>query len=255
MSSSKKPQMARPKRYLAGKRKNNAKSPLEKLAKGLSTFLTGPTGQQLLSLALILFGLLTIATLAGLNSGSWIDSWARMLVWLCGWGAYPTAMLITALGLLWLRHLVHKECIWRWRPIFGLELALTGLLGLTHTLFRQEGWGLVEAGLGGGVIGWALSIYFTLYFGPLITGVGMVLLTLLGLGLAFDLTCKDLLEFGQRLKSAWQTSREITQAAKEKWAEKERSAAAQQISQGVATSPLPERSAPALPDRRENSPG
>ncbi len=231
--------MARPRNYLARKKKDPSKPVAERVVRELAKFLTGPTGQQFTALALIFFGLLTIATIAGLNSGRWIDGWARLLVWLCGWGAYPSAALISALGLLWLRHLVHKPCLWRWRPIFGLELALAGLLGLSHTLLRQESWGLVEAGLGGGVIGWALSIYFTLYFGSLITGLGMGLLTLLGIGLAFDLTGKDLQAFARRLKLGWQTLHASTLAPEE-----EPTSAPPSISQGVAISPLPERSEP-----------
>ncbi|MEA3307934.1 MAG: hypothetical protein U9Q70_00285, partial [Chloroflexota bacterium] len=199
--------MAHPRNYLARRKQVDSRTASERVASRLSKLLTGPTGQQFISLALIFLGLLTSATLAGLNSGRWIDGWARLLVWLCGWGAYPTAALISALGLLWLRHLVHKPCLWRWRPILGLEIALAGLLGLSHTLLRQAGWGLVEAGLGGGVIGWALSIYFTLYFGSLITSLGLGLLTLLGVGLAFDLTGADLQAFAHRLKESWQTLR------------------------------------------------
>ncbi len=251
MPSRKDHKMARPRKYLARKKKAVSKPVTGWVVRELSKFITGPTGQQFISLGLILFGLLTIATIAGLNSGTWIDGWARLLVWLCGWGSYPTDALFTALGLLWLRHLVHQPCLWRWRPIFGLELALVGLLGLSHTLLRQESWRLVEAGLGGGVIGWALSIYFTLYFGPLITGIGMGLLALLGIGLACDLTGKDLQAFGQRLKLAWQTLRALTRAP-----ERERATTATNISQGVATSPLPKRPAqpPVPPASAEASP-
>ncbi|MEA3308586.1 MAG: DNA translocase FtsK, partial [Chloroflexota bacterium] len=71
-------------------------------------------------------------------------------------------------------------------------------------------------------------------FGSLITSLGLGLLTLLGVGLAFDLTGADLQAFAHRLKESWQTLR---------IAERETSADATNISQGVAISPLTERPA------------
>ncbi|NBD36788.1 MAG: hypothetical protein GVY30_12440, partial [Chloroflexi bacterium] len=105
--------------------------------------LTGPAGQQILALGLIGFGLLTIFTTAGLNSGALVNAWARVLVFLFGWGAFPVGAMITGLGLLWLRHLVHQPTAWRWRPFIGFELILVGMLTLTHTLISQLGWALV----------------------------------------------------------------------------------------------------------------
>jgi S-DNA-T family DNA segregation ATPase FtsK/SpoIIIE len=177
-------------------------------------WLFAPTGQQLLALAVILFGVLTIFTVAGLNSGAFVNAWARFLVFSFGWGAYPMGCLIIALGLLWLRHLVHQPTAWRWRPLLGLELTLVSLLALTHTLLRQHGWTLVQSGQGGGVLGWALSVFFSNYFGPLVAGTLMGVMAILGIGLAFDMTSDDLYHWGQRLAEVNAARRAVREARK-----------------------------------------
>ncbi|MBN1877010.1 MAG: DNA translocase FtsK [Anaerolineae bacterium] len=178
---------------------------LLKLARRGIRFLSGPTGQQFLSLGIMGFGLLTLLTISQLNdSGALMNAWSRFLVFLFGWGAYPTAVFIVALGLLWLRHIVHRPTAWRWRPFIGLELTLMGLLTLTHTLSRQQSWGLVESGLGGGLVGWSLYVFLSdTLGGPLVIVFLMILVILLGLGLAFDLRGGDLVGFSRRLGETW----------------------------------------------------
>jgi len=205
----------------------------------------GPTGQQLLAVALILFGLLTIVALTGkvegVNSGVLINGWVRLLVFLFGWGAYPVAAMIVGLGLLWLRHLVHRPMTWRWRPVLGFELTLIALLTLTATLISgvadyPRSWGVVESGRGGGVIGWAFYVLLNDALGSLITGFLMAVVMLIGLALAFDVTKEDLRLFGQRLVeigAAWRARRTNGTPAEP--------VASAQVSAGVAISPVPQR--------------
>jgi DNA segregation ATPase FtsK/SpoIIIE, S-DNA-T family len=225
--------MASPKR--GTKKKTSEESASDRVVRRLSIILGGPTGQQLLSLAVTSLGVLTLFTVAGLNSGALINGWARLLVLLFGWGAYPTGVLITALGLLWLRHLVHKRTVWRWRPLLGLELALFGLLGLTHTLLRHQGWLLVQSGQGGGLIGWALSVFLTNYLGPLSAGVLLIFMTLVGTGLAFDITGQEIQNAGKRLASLWRAyrARQATKAPKPQV-----EPAVAMLGNGIASSPL-----------------
>ena len=232
--------MASPKKGRA-KKAPAEESATDRVVRRLSAILGGPTGQQLLSLTVTSLGVLTLFTIAGLNSGALVNGWARLLVLLFGWGAYPTGVLITALGLLWLRHLVHKPTRWRWRPFFGMELTFFGLLGLTHTLLRHRGWLLVESGQGGGIIGWALSVFLSSYLGPLTTGTLLALLTLVGVGLAFDVTGQQIQNAGQRLASMWREYRAL-QDAKQGQA-KGRSRAEPEVAMlgnGIASSPLSE---------------
>jgi S-DNA-T family DNA segregation ATPase FtsK/SpoIIIE len=236
--------MARPRKYARGKRQ--AKKPeawLPRLGLYLANWVAGPAGRQVLALVLIAVGLLSLVTIAGLNSGALINAWARFLVQVFGWAAYPVAALIGALGLLWLRHLVHQATAWRWRPFVGFELVLIGLQTLTFAFIKQNSWQLIETGRGGGIIGWALFLFFSDYFGPLITGVFMGFVVLLGLCLAFDLTAQDLKGFGQRLS-------EVGAALQADWQERaarrrrvraalraEQAATRQQVGSGVAVSP------------------
>ncbi len=198
----------------------------------------GPTGQQLLAVALILFGLLTLVAISGkiesVNSGVLIRGWVRFLVFAFGWGAYPTAALIVGLGLLWLRHLVHRPMTWRWRPVLGFELSLIALLTLTATLITQRSWGLVESGRGGGLVGWAFYVLLNDALGALITGFVMVLVLLVGLALAFDVTKEDLRLFTQRLV-------EVVSALRVRQLPAAPGETTAQTSSSIAVSPVPRR--------------
>ncbi len=226
---------------------------LGKIAQLFFDWARGPTGQQLLAVALILFGLLTIVALtgkvAGVNAGVLVNGWVHTLVFLFGWGAYPVAALIVGLGLLWLRHLVHQPMIWRWRPVLGFELTLIALLTLTATLITgvadsPRSWGLVESGRGGGLIGWAFYVLLNDAVGSLITGFLMAVVMLIGLALAFDVTKEDLRLFGQRLVeigAAWR-ARQADGAL-----EVPASQSVAQVSAGIAVSPVPQRRETPLP--------
>jgi len=206
----------RPRGTSAAKAKN-PDSWLRKLAQAVLAWLIGPAGQQILALILIGLGVVTFITLIpGVNSGALISAWIRALVFAFGWASYPVAAMITALGLLWLRHLAHRVTAWRWRPFLGFELALIGLQTLTYSLISRHSWKLVESGKGGGVIGWALYLFFSDYFGPLITGIFMALIVIVGIALAFDLTRKDLQLLGHRISEvgqAWKAERAAQRAA------------------------------------------
>lgn len=200
--------------------------------------MSGPAGQQIVAVGLILFGLLTIFTVAGLNSGALINGWARLLVYLFGWGAYPVAGLITVLGLLWLRHLVHRPTAWRWRPFLGWEMTLLGLLALTHTIVRP-GWEMVGSGRGGGLIGWGMSVFFIHQLGSLNTGMLMGIVILVGLGLAFDLTTSDVQAFGRRFADGWRAWQQEREQARRAKAQKRRApASTARLAEGVTASPI-----------------
>lgn len=227
--------------------------PERRFGPALSAVARSATGQQLLALALIFFGFVTIVTLAGINTGALITGWSRLLVLIFGWGAYVTAGLIVCLGLLWLRHLVHRPTAWRWRPLLGFELAFFGLLALSHVFVRQFGWDAVLSGQGGGLIGWALSFSFIYYSNILVTVFLMGLLILVGIGLVFDVTLDDLRALGGRMAAAWSEYQDNREAARKaaqdaaitRAAEKEaaRRAEGSLLGAGVAVSPSPERGA------------
>ncbi len=218
--------------------KPSAMAVLVKIGQVLWGWVKGPTGQQFLAVALILFGLLTIVAISGkiegVNSGVLIRGWVRFLVYTFGWGAYPTAAMIVGLGLLWLRHLVHRPMTWRWRPVLGFELSLIALLTLTATLITQRSWGLVESGRGGGLVGWAFYVLLNDALGALITGFLMVLVLLVGLALAFDVTKEDLRLFTQHIV-------EVVSALRARQGSAPPVESVAQTSSSIAVSPVPKR--------------
>ena len=232
----------------SGSTTSASKSPMQKIGNSILQWVLGPVGQQLLALILIAFGILTIFTIAGLNSGALVNAWARMVVFAFGWASYPVAAAIAAVGLLWLRHLAHQPTAWRWRPFLGFQLILLGLQTLTWVMIHQQSWRLVESGKSGGVIGWALFLFFSDYLGTLITGVLMGAMVLLGLFLAFDATGKDLQVFGRRISeiwAAWKMTRSAARGQSEDeykssgiWSTSDTATATGRLSEGIAVSPI-----------------
>ncbi len=243
----------------SGGRSSAPDSPLKRVIWWIWDWACGPAGQQILALALIALGFVTLITLIpGVNSGDLVGAWVRFLVLLFGWAAYPVAMLLVALGLLWLRHLVHQATRWRWRPFLGFEMILLGLQTLTFALIHREGWLLVEAGTGGGLIGWALYQFLAQAFNPVITGVLMGITVCVGLAFSFDLTAKDLQVFGRRLaevRVAWEAQRQARAEERARLAQMELSgseASSYSPAKGViispsARSPVPESRASSEP--------
>ncbi len=232
----------------SGSTTSASKSPMQKIGNSILQWVLGPVGQQLLALILIAFGILTIFTIAGLNSGALVNAWARMIVFAFGWASYPVAAAIAAVGLLWLRHLAHQPTAWRWRPFLGFQLILLGLQTLTWVMIHQQSWRLVESGKSGGVIGWALFLFFSDYLGNLITGVLMGAMVLLGLFLAFDATGKDLQVYGRRISeiwAAWKMTRSAARGQSEDeykssgiWSTSDTATATGRLSECIAVSPI-----------------
>jgi S-DNA-T family DNA segregation ATPase FtsK/SpoIIIE len=232
----------------------------QRVGKRIWAWLTGPVGQQILALAVIAFGIVTFLSLIPhVNAEAVvIGAWVRLLVFIFGWAAYPIATLITAVGLLRLRHLVHRATAWRWRPFLGFELTLIGLQTLTYVLIRQPKWSLVASGKSGGLIGWALYLFISELTNTPITGVVMTFTVLVGLGLAFDLEGSDLKAFGQRLMevgSAWKAAREARIATRRQLRDmdtfEETDEPAMPV-EGVAVSPINRPTA--LPDKEKPKP-
>jgi S-DNA-T family DNA segregation ATPase FtsK/SpoIIIE len=165
--------------------------------------LMDPVLQSILALLVGALALITLATLFGLKpalfgvtTGRLVEDWIGLLRHLFGWGVYPVAVSILLTALLWGAHQLDRPVRWRWRPFVGAELVFFGLLPLTHVVLTHtvaggDAWGLVSDGWGGGLIGWAVSVLLSKYIGSLLTGIVLVVLLLLGLALAFDVTMDD----------------------------------------------------------------
>ena len=172
--------------------------PLRRGAQGTPswrTWLTNPLVLQAIAILLLVLALLTGLNLVHLTSGRWIDAWVGFLRYLFGWGTVPVTFALGAGGILILRHQLDRPVVWRWRPVVGLEMLFFGLLALTHlVLGRSDPWGLVEQGWGGGLVGWAFAFLLEEHLGPLVAGILLAAVVLLGAGLAFDLTLAEVRE-------------------------------------------------------------
>ncbi len=172
------------------KRSNKSKSRVS-----MRSVFADPLLLQILALLVIAAGTITLLALFRVTQGRWADAWVALLRYLFGWGVYPVALSILLGGLLWLAHHLDRPIRWRWRPFVGLELTLFSLLALTHTLAGRDDpealWKLVEGGWSGGLIGWSVSVVLSEYLGWPVTAAILLVLLLLGLGLAFDLTAAE----------------------------------------------------------------
>jgi S-DNA-T family DNA segregation ATPase FtsK/SpoIIIE len=203
---------------MAKKKTSSNTGPAERvsqIAAYLLVAIKSPLFQQTLALLLGLVALLTFTTLVNLTTGVWINAWVNALKYLFGWGIVPVTVTIAAASALIMLNYLDRRIAWRWRPVIGLELIFFSLLALTHSITGQsDPWGLVESGWGGGLVGWAIAHAFSLYIGPLATAVVMVVILLVGIYLAFDLTLDDVKSwFGQlrrRSRSAGHARRQQT---------------------------------------------
>ncbi|MCZ7672973.1 MAG: DNA translocase FtsK 4TM domain-containing protein [Chloroflexi bacterium] len=146
-------------------------------------------------MALFLFAMITLLALPGVTQANWLDWWTSLLRQIFGWGAYPLFFLLALVGLLIaLRRVKRPLSTYMHTPqIIGVELILLTLLPLSHILT-----GTTQAdaylGLGGGLVGWALSEPLLDLFGPFLTWLLYLALLLWGLALVFRFNWVNLLE-------------------------------------------------------------
>ncbi len=157
--------------------------------------LSSPALQQSLALIVTVWGVITMLALFGITEGRWTDRWTGLLRYWFGWGAYPAGITIILAGVLWLLHHLDRPLEWRWRPFVGAELAIFGLLALTHTILgKDDPWPLVEKGWGGGLAGWGVSVLLSNYLGWPIAALILLALSALGLCWTFDVTVEDIVQ-------------------------------------------------------------
>ncbi len=214
--------------------------------------LTSPLLQQILALLIITLGVITQLAVFRVTTGRWADAWIGLLRYWLGWGVYPVAVAILLAGMLWLQHHLDRPVNWRWRPFVGAEMVFFSLLALTHTLVGQaDPWALVEDGWGGGLVGWAVSVLFSMYLGWPATALIMLVLLVFGLGLTFDLTSADVKRVaGGVMRSRRSPAKSATRRGRPRPA---RSARAEPAPQEDAA-PLPQTRPARKPSRAVSSP-
>lgn len=126
--------------------------------------------REVAGVLLFLFAILTVLALAGLNQVGWLGWWTRLLRQVLGWGAYPAALFLAALGL----HVAlgRSERPYRLQPsqIVGLVILVVTVLALSH-LAGTYSLPDAFAGRGGGLVGWALSEPLIEFLGPFLAGL------------------------------------------------------------------------------------
>lgn len=128
---------------------------------------------------LIAFSLMWLLALMGLTDGVLLTALSELLKRWMGWGSYLLVVALSAIGLFLLRRSA-QPLVLRWGQVIGYELsAFFALMFLSiigsplGSLLRDFRTPLerAEMGLDGGRIGWGLSQFVTILFGPVIGGL------------------------------------------------------------------------------------
>jgi S-DNA-T family DNA segregation ATPase FtsK/SpoIIIE len=159
-----------------------------------------PWRVEIAGVALFLFAIITLMALPGITQADWLDAWTNLLHQIFGWGAYPLFFILALMGLLIAVRRVKRplSTYVRTSQIIGLELVWLVLLPISHILT-----GATQAdaylGVGGGLVGWALSEPLLDLIGPFLTWSLYLALLLWGLALVFKFGWVNLLEMLNRI--------------------------------------------------------
>lgn len=138
---------------------------------------------ELAGLALAALSVWTLLCLAGLAApDSFWSQWAYWWRHLVGWGAFPLALALVALGVHLALPRARRPYQIQPRRILGAELLWLTALPLTHFMTGAD-YTTADIGQAGGLLGWALATPVLEFLGPLLTA----LLYLSGLGLGMGL--------------------------------------------------------------------
>jgi S-DNA-T family DNA segregation ATPase FtsK/SpoIIIE len=159
-----------------------------------------PWRVEIAGIMLFLFAIITLLALPGVTQADWLDAWTNFLRQIFGWGAYPLFFILALAGLLIAVRKVKRplSTYLHTSQIIGLELILLTLLPISHILT-----GATQAdaylGLGGGLVGWAMSEPLLEFIGPFLTWLLYLIFLLWGIALVFKFSWEDLLESLNRI--------------------------------------------------------
>jgi S-DNA-T family DNA segregation ATPase FtsK/SpoIIIE len=157
-----------------------------------------PWRVEIAALALFAFAMITLLALPGLTEAGWLTWWTSLLRQVFGWGAYPLFFILAAVGLHVSIRKVKRPYQFRASQVIGLELLLMTALPLSHLLTNAT---LADAyrGLGGGLVGWALSEPLLELIGPFLTSLLYAFLLIWGFALLVNYGWLDMIETLNRL--------------------------------------------------------
>ena len=139
---------------------------------------------------LFLFSVITLLALTGLTQAGWLGWWTRLLRQIWGWGAYPVALCLGAVGLFIALGRIERPFKPQPAQVAGLVLLVLTLLALTH-LFAGYTLPDAFAGQGGGLVGWAVSEPLVDFLGPFLAGLIYLALLAWSFMLLFGRTWDD----------------------------------------------------------------
>jgi DNA segregation ATPase FtsK/SpoIIIE, S-DNA-T family len=141
-------------------------------------------------LALVLLFLAIVSTIAlfAPDAGAIVRPWHGVMTTMLGWGiAFAPPLLAGFAVMLWMKTMPAE----RWMAASGAAIVALALLAMFH-LADGRGAAAIEAGSGGGVIGFAVSSVVLGALGGVGAWVVLTLLVVVGLLLYFNMTIGDL---------------------------------------------------------------
>jgi S-DNA-T family DNA segregation ATPase FtsK/SpoIIIE len=152
--------------------------------------------QELAGLVLLVLAVVTILGLIRFTSGTLLDSWIRFWRRVLGWGVLGLPLLLGGLGILLLQGWIEHPTRWPWRKLISGEIAYLSLLTTFHAAaFGSDPWLLADTGMGGGLVGWALSGLLIPLIGRLATALLAMLVTIVAGSWTAGVTREDVYYF------------------------------------------------------------
>ena len=158
--------------------------------------------QEILGVLLIAAGGVTALALLSVTRGALSGAWVLFLRRIFGWGVYLVAIALLGGGLALLWEDLRKRISIGAPRVFGFEVLLLALLGLSHlAVAPEQGYALAQSGGGGGYIGWGISYFLAVALGRTVTLLVLLPLAVLGV---FLLLSTD----WSHLRQAWEDARD-----------------------------------------------
>ena len=152
-----------------------------------------PIQREITGLALLILAALTILGLSRISSGALLEWWAGALRQVFGWGAYLIALGLGILGLRLVWRQFQETVPLETENVIGIELLLLVFLTASHVPLvlsagPDEAVLAAQNGLGGGYVGWALSVLLMEGLGILAGSVILLAISGVALLMLFSVT-------------------------------------------------------------------
>ncbi len=145
--------------------------------------------REILALVLVFLAIVSVIALFKPDAGAIVKPWHDLLAHTLGWGIAFAGPLLAGFALmLWMKAMPAE----RWMAASGAAVVALALLGMFH-LADGGGGPAVDAGNGGGAIGFVVSTLVTRAVGGVGAWVVLVLLLVVGLLLYFNMTLGDVI--------------------------------------------------------------